>query len=263
MTSPIAITSFSGPGCFITPPVTMGNYGVAPDFEPTGTHLYPDYKFYCSGLIIGWNIRVLARGKITLSLWRKYENDAPESTNRSVVAYQRAGDVELLLEEGFNHINLAKDRQLEVTAGDIIGFQYRNIESNAAIAFDQWTCEFGFPCNSEDIFISNESPNSFMNSTTRLTAYKDEEAHSNFYYLSHFTVFSHTAFFPKIVPIVQEPGNSLSLLRIEVRTRIFSHWIPCIKRAIQIAHITVGLWGAAIQISVIYSTCIYGTVRLL
>ena len=201
------ITSFSGPGCFITPPVAMGNHGVAPDFEPTGLHLYPDYKFYCSGLIIGWNIRALARGKITLSLWRKYENDAPESTNHWAGAYQRSGDVELLLEEGFNHINLAKDRQLEVAVGDFIGFQYKNNESNAAIAFDLWTCEFGFPCNSEDIFISNESPNSFMNSTTRLTTHEEDETRSNVYYSSRYTVFSHTTFFPKIIPIVQERGN--------------------------------------------------------
>ena len=189
----------------------MGKHGVAPDFEPTGLHLYPDYKFYCPGLIIGWNIRALARGKITLSLWRKYENNPPESTKRWVGAYQRAGDVELLLEEGFNHINLAVGRQLEVNFGDIIGFQYRNIESNAAIAFEVWTCEFGFPCNSDDIFISNESPNSLMNSTTRLTTYEEEETHSNTYYLSRFTVFSHTAFFPKIIPIVQERGNFFSV----------------------------------------------------
>ena len=201
------ITSFSGPGCFITPPVTMGIHGVAPDFEPTGTHLYPDYKFYCSGVIIGWNIRTLARGKITLSLWRRCENDASEGTKHWAGAYQRTGDVELLLEEGLNHVNLASDRQLEVAVGDIIGFQYRHVESNAVIAFDLWACEFGFPCNYEDIFISNESPNSFMNTTTRLTTYKEEEMRSNVYYLSYFTVFNDTPFFPKVVPIVQERGN--------------------------------------------------------
>ena len=132
----------------------MGNHGFAPDFETTGIHLYPDCKFYCSGVIIGWIIRALARGNITVSFWRKYENDVPESTNRWAGAYQRAGDMELLLEDGFNHNNLAVDRQLGVTFGDIIGFQCRNIESSAAIAFDLWTCEYEFPCNFEDIFIS-------------------------------------------------------------------------------------------------------------
>ena len=241
----------------------MGNHGVAPDFEPTGTHLYPDYKFYCSGLIVGWNIRALARGKITLSLWRKYENDVPESTNCWVCAYQRAGEVELLLEEGFNYINLAVDRQLKVIVGDIIGFRYKNFESNAVIAFDLWTCEYGVPCNSEDIFISNESPNSFMNTTTRLTTYKEEETHSKVYYLSHFTVFSHTPFFPKIIPIVQERGNLFSQLHIEVHTRIFSHWISCLKRAIQLSHTRVWLRGATIQIMFTYITCTDGTVQLL
>ena len=185
----------------------MDNPGLPPDFEPSGTHLFPDYKFYCSGLIIGWSIRALALGNITLSIWRRFENDSQGSANNQVGAYQRVAAEELLLQEGLNNINFAVDRQMEVTKGDILGLQYKNNESNAVIAYDHWVCEFGFPCYSEDIFVPNEYPNSLMNSTTRLTTYEDGETRVGVYYWSRFSVFNHTTFFPKIIPIVVERGK--------------------------------------------------------
>ena len=212
----------SGHGCFITPPVTMDSPGLPPDFEPTGTHLFPDYKFYCSGLITGWNIRTLAPGKITLSIWRRFTNDSQGSANHQVGAYQRVGAVELVLQDGFNYINFAVGHQMEVTAGDILGLQYKSNESNAVIAYDHWACEFGFPCHSEDIFIPNEYPNSLMNSTTRLTSYGEGETRSGVYYLSRFTLFGHSTFFPKIIPIIVERGN-FSLRFIDILFLSHSH----------------------------------------
>ena len=66
-----------------------------------------------------------------------------------------------------------------------------------------------------------------MNSTTRLTTYKEEETHSNVYYLFHFTVFSHTAFFPKIVPIVQERDNFFSVAHRSQHTHILALDVLC------------------------------------
>ena len=42
----------------------MENHGMSPDFETNGIYLFPDYKFYSSGVIIEWNIRTIAQGEI-------------------------------------------------------------------------------------------------------------------------------------------------------------------------------------------------------
>ena len=180
----------------------MEKRGLPPDFEQVGIHLFPDYKFYCSGLIVGWNIRALTKGEITLSLWRMYGNHSLENTVVHGGAYWRVGDVTLYIEEGFNHVSFPVDQQREVTAGDIIGLQYRSNDSNAVIAFEQWACEPGTRCYSEDIFISNESPNSLKNATTRLSAYA-EKGHLA---VNVFSV-SQNSFFPKILPIIVKQGK--------------------------------------------------------
>ena len=196
---------FSGQACFITPPVAMENIGIRPDFEPIGVHLFPDYKFYCTGVIIGWSIRALARGEITLSLWQRYDNYSQETTASHASAFYRVRSIDLYLEEGLNHISLPLYQRMEFTAGYIIGLQYRGNDSKAVISFDHWQCEVGVRCYSEEMFISNGSPNSFMSATTRLTLL--EEGKTRDYNFSRFVVSSRTSLFPKIIPIVLRQGE--------------------------------------------------------
>ena len=187
----------------------MGNYGRPPDFETTGIHLFPDYKFYCSGVIIGWSIRTLSRGTITLSLWRRYQDYSKETTAGDATSYHRVRSVELYLEEGLNHIICPSHKQMEFNAGYIIGLQYKGNDSKAVISFDHWKCEVGARCYSEDIFISNENPNSFTSATTRLTPTEKENTQD--YKFARFFVSNHTSMFPKIIPIILKPGKLFCL----------------------------------------------------
>ena len=139
-----------------------------------------------------------------------YGNYSLENTVVHVGAYRRVGDMDLYIEEGFNHVSFPVDQQQEVTAGDIIGLQYRSDDSNAVIAFDQWTCEPGTRCYSEDIFISNGSPNSFQNTTTRLSAYTEEVRSTVNGFLA-----SQNSLFPKIVPIIVEQGKFVDRFRLK------------------------------------------------
>ena len=183
----------------------MENYGMPPDFEPSGIHLFPDYKFYCSGVIIGWYIRARARGKITLSLWRRYDNYSKEATPSNAAAYQRVQGIELQIEEGSNHISFPSHQHMAFTAGFIIGLQYGYNDSKAEIAFDHWKCEVGVRCYSEEIFISNESPNSLVGVTTRLTTFEEEKTRGHNFTL--FIISNQTSLFPKIIPIFLRQGT--------------------------------------------------------
>ena len=117
--------------------------------------------------------------------------------------------IELSLKEGFNHISFPLHQQMKFRAGDMIGFQYSDNGSKAVISFDHWTCEIGVRCYSEEIFISNDSLNSFMSTTTRLTQSEGQETHNRNFL--RFVVSSHSSLFLKIMPIAWRQGEFLCL----------------------------------------------------